>query len=153
MSNKPFYFLLFLCCLVLSLSCKKSPNTCHWAAEPPVFFFQIKRNNHVLPDSVLSRLQLSYFSGGSKKYVSDLSIATDSSGVVTSRQIGTFENQVFYLEYFNKFSSDTLFVSNSMPTPATNCNFATKQVKFNNLEVSATPNYLNYYNLYVFNKQ
>ncbi len=68
-----------------------------------------------------------------RKNIPDLSQATDSyanKGILTSREIGTFENQIFYLEYSDGLSTDTLFVSDVLPSPATNCQYKTTQIKF-----------------------
>jgi hypothetical protein len=153
MKYKNFVFALVIyVSYLLVTGCHKNTG-CHWAAEPPYFFFQIKKNGIILNDSILDGLKISYTSGNGEKYISDLSIATDSSGILGSRQIGTFQNQDFFIKYLNNSDIDTLTVQNLMPSPATNCEYKIEQVKFNNFVIISDTTVDNYYPLYVFLKQ
>lgn len=144
-------FLAIIFCWQIT-SCNKNSNKCKWAAEPPVFLFQIKKNGSALNNSVLTGTKLSYINNGNKKYVSDLSVATDSSGILGSRQIGTFEKQTFFIEYPNNSDIDTLEVQNSMPSLSTNCQYKIVQVRFNNNMVTSDITIINR-PLYIFLKQ
>lgn len=136
MKNKFAFALLISCSSMLLVTCGKNSNTCHWAAEPPDFIFQINHNGKIIPDSILNEIKISYYQNGIKKYIPDLGTATDTNyinrGLMGSREIGTFENQTFFLEYSNGFAIDTLIVNNLLPTPATNCQYKVKQIRFDN---------------------
>ncbi|MGN6213824.1 hypothetical protein [Parafilimonas sp.] len=72
-------------------------------------------------------------------------------GILINRQIGTFEDQVFFIEYTNS-DIDTLSVQNLMPSPSTDCSYKIEQVKFNNLIATADASF-GYQPVYVFLKQ
>lgn len=60
MKNDFAFTLLVSCSSMLLATCGKNSNTCHWAAEPPFFFFQLKKNGQIFPDSILSNVKLSF---------------------------------------------------------------------------------------------
>lgn len=100
MLNKNPFLIIAIGFIFLIVCCKKNSNNCNQIAEPPVFFSQIKKNGIVLDDSVLDGIKIYCLLKNDKKYISDLSPATDmyaGKGILTSRQIGTFEDQVFLL--------------------------------------------------------
>lgn len=152
MTNKIFFIILFLSVPILFLTCKKS-NLCNSVAVPPVFFFQIKESGIIISDSILASLKISYFVNGSKEYISDLSQATDfyaNKGILTSRQIGTFQDQTFFIEYPDA-DIDTLMVSNILPSPSTNCEYKISKIEFNNSIISKDTSF-GYQPVYIFNK-
>ena len=138
--------------LLSVIGCNKNIDTCKYAAEPPLFLFQIKKDGIVLNDSVLTGIKISYFTGNTKKYITDISIASDSSGVLLSGQMGSFENGVFFIEYANSFTGDTLQIQNVLPSPVTNCEYKVAVVSFNNILVSPD-SMVDNRPLYVFMKQ
>ncbi len=101
MVNKILISVIAIGFIFLIVCCKKNSNNCNQIAEPPVFFFQIKENGIVLDNSVLEGIKIYCLLKNDKKYISDLSPATDmyaGKGILISRQIGTFEDQVFFIE-------------------------------------------------------
>lgn len=119
------------------------------------FFFQIKINGEILPDSVLNNLKISYIQNGTKKYISDLGQAVDyyaNMGIMTTRSIGSMGVQSYNLEYNNGFATDTLFADYSSETPSTNCQYLLRQIKFNNITVVGATTF-SYQPVYVFYKK
>ena len=135
MKKLTYLLSIFISLVIVEYSCSKNSNTCIEAAEPPVTFFQIKQTGKPLSNDILSGVMMYYISNGVRKNITDVSPAIDNyanQGILNSRQIGTFEHEVFYITYPNNTDIDTLALSNALPSPATNCQFITKEFKFNN---------------------
>lgn len=135
--------------------CSKAKKSCESYNPPSSLFFQIKNNGGIVDSSILNKTRLSYFQNGVKVYVADWGPATDfyaDKGILTSRTIGTFENQVFYLEYPNDYNTDTLNVQNALPTQSTNCEYVVKEIKYNGQIVHPDTSF-GYQPVYILNKQ
>ncbi len=140
-------------------NCNKSPNACSASAEPPSFFFQLKRNGIPLSSRILEGVSISYMSNNIKKYITDIRVSTDTitsaRGIIGSRGIGTFENQNLFIEYANNYTSDTFNIQNMIPSLLNNCQYKIKSVSFNGQIIQGDTTFPNYYNepVYIFNKQ
>ena len=100
MVNKILISVIAIGFIFLIVCCKKNSNNCNQIAEPPVFFFQIKENGIVLDNSVLEGIKIYCLLKNDKKYISDLSPATDmypGNAILKPRQIATFDQPVFLL--------------------------------------------------------
>ena len=144
---KKIIIYIIVCICATSLNCNKSgssgppltPGGCVWYNAPDPFFFQLRQNGQILPTLVVNNISVAYFDNNVKKYVTDLSPATDSysnMGIIGSRTMcltssGDKGIKVFYIEYYNGYSTDTIYLDYTAATPITNCQYLFKQVKFN----------------------
>lgn len=155
MRYKIIFFVVVICSnLSFITGCHKNSNACHWAAEPPSFFFQIKDNGKVLPDSVLNSLKMYYTKNSVKKYINDLTQAVDfyaNKGIMTTREIGMLGTENYILEYDNGSMNDTIYADYSDETPATNCQYILRRIRFNGSIVVADTTF-GYQPVYVFTK-
>jgi hypothetical protein len=117
-------------------------------------------NGQVVPDSILSKVKLSYFEGAVKKYVADFSIATNgypNMGFIGTRTIGIMSAdssiKTYYLEYANSWKTDTLFADYLSRSPATNCLYVLQTIKFNNQSTPIDTSFHFDSKVYVLNKQ
>jgi hypothetical protein len=167
-------YLLLIICVTSFLTCKKSgsndpplnPNGCAWFNPPASLCFQIKLDGQILPDMVLRNgVGVSYYYNGEKKYINDLSLATGpyaNAGILASRVLAltsagtdpTNGIKTFYIEYsnYNGFTNDTLFVDYALATPATDCQYLFRQIKFNG-QVAFADTSFKYNTVYVLNKR
>ena len=153
----------FITLLVLFslFSCQKAPSLgCSVTNPPSSFFFQLKQNGQNLPAIIANNISIAYFDNNIKKYIVDLSPATDyyaNQGILTTRSIvltccGNNGIKTFYIEYANGFSNDTLYLDYSAGTPTNNCQYLFNSAKFNG-QVLIRDSAFKYQPVYVFNKK
>lgn len=148
---KRYLFLLLSVSALTSSTCKKDFGGPYIPAHS--LFFLIKKGGARLPDSILNNMQLYYYQGGSKKYLSDFTRGINEGGfqaydlgIQTTRNIGYISGNEntkdYYLEYPDG-SLDTLFVdyrhlseSDAKNDPCY-CYYPLREVKFNG-QVAAT---------------
>lgn len=138
MKIKLFYLIAIFICIFLSFSsCKKKG--CHWASVPDTLILEFRQYGSQLPDSILQKVKLSYFDNGTKKYISDLAVASDSTssnlGLMGTRNIGSISsgsNNKFYIEFQNGWSKDSIYMHYIPPSEKTNCSYKQEPLKFNN---------------------
>ncbi len=144
-------FPLLTIIILASFNCSKT-SSCHYAAEPPIIFLQIKKNGKFFNSDTLIQIKLSYIKNGVKTYLNDLTEATDlysNKGILTSREFGV--SSIYLIEYPYGLTTDTLFINLPTASPETNCQYFIKEVKFNN-SVVTPDNSLGAQPVYVFNK-
>lgn len=137
MKFKSFYpIAIFICSFLSFSSCKKKG--CHWASVPDTLMLEFRQNGSQLPDSILQKVKISYFDNGTKKYISDLAVASDSTfsnlGLMGTRTIGSISSgsiNKFYIEYSNGWSKDSIYVHYIPPSEKTNCRYKQEPLKFN----------------------
>jgi hypothetical protein len=150
---------LLICILLTGNSCKKKNDTCHYYNPPSSLRFLLRNNGAQLPDSILTYLKISYYdTKGTKQYLSDLVHATDdwaNTGILGTRAIGTVSGdrgiKTYYLEYRNG-TVDTLYVDYSERSPATNCFYVLKEVRYNGRKADTDTNYIKIAPVYDFDK-
>lgn len=143
-----FFQITFVSLLSLALvQCSKSTsNSCRYTSPPDSFFFLIKKNNDRLPDSVLNGIRISYSENGARKYLTDLTRATEEGyalGVMTTRLIGIISaDQVikdFIIEYPSTYSNEPLHIDYQSPSKNNGCAYSLQQVNYNGHAVSPDP--------------
>lgn len=158
MNSRLIFFILFSSIIILGLNCKKTSSSCSDTPEPPVFFFQIKKNGVPLGNDTLQNIKLSYIVNGVKDYITDLSEATDyyaNMGILDTRTAGVISStqgiQIFYIEYPNGFSTDTLFLDYPPVSSSTDCSYFLSKVQFDGVTIEGDTAF-GYQPVYVFNK-
>lgn len=148
--------------VIVQFACTKvsGPNSgCEFSAIPSSLILEFKKDGTIMPDSILAGVKLSYNDGGAKKYVSDFTISNlDSAyqrkGLITSREVGFLSAdknlKTYYIEYFNGWANDTLYVDYITRSPATKCVYVEKPPKFNGSILGADSAYA--FDIYIINK-
>jgi len=132
MKNKTFILKLFSICIFLwigSCSKKNTPTTqpCYPDLTPFVITIEITHNGLIFQDSILSKIKMSYYQSGVKKYVSDFKMGklyvdtsisvvgsfnafTLSAGITMANTYNADSSvRNFYIEYPNGLSTDTMY--------------------------------------------
>lgn len=120
-------------------SCSKS-SRCYYSAPPPsTLILKMNYKGQPISDSILYLTKLSYYENDNKKYVADFKIVSDTNyknrGLVGTRSVGVTSADKgikrFFFEYPNNLMIDTLHLDYLPYSPATNCMYKFKQIKFN----------------------
>ncbi len=154
------FFIVIIALLIfqVTVSCNKT-NRCTYDSPPPTpLFFKVKKNSKSLSGSTDS-LKLYYITNGQKKYLTDLFQAT---GVLLNKEIlgsstipilsADKDIKIFYIEYTNNWSTDTLFYDNLTFSPNTNCQYLLNAIKYNS-QIPLTDTTFKYPLVYIFNKK
>jgi hypothetical protein len=129
------------------LSCQKGDSSdtppCKYFEEPNGIIFEIKVNDaYGIDTTFLGLVKMSYYNGGSKRYVPDFTLSqgfTTSDGkrhfvfsTANAQLSSTYGTKYFYLEYPDRSTGDTIYL-NEVRSPATNCEYVMEGLLINSV--------------------